>query len=181
MNETEYRAFVHDLYAGRILIGFDRGFARMVYTNMSISEIQRKTGEPAYLDKAVVLSVYIAQFFALLGASVLIGIALRWWAALIIPVSILIWGYNMSKSSMPGGSIWVHTFILIGAIIFHFANVISDPFISWAIVIFVFALWCGRFVYIASSFFLRAFILRNPRAFEAFSGAITMLSTNNGK
>ena len=181
MDETEYRQFVQDVNAGRIMIGVDRPFARKVYTKMSFSAIQQATGETPFIEKAVVLFAFVAQAIAILGAFVLAVFAFRWWAFLVIPVVAILWFYNMSRSSMGGASIRIHTVALIGALIIHFLKVLPNPWMSEFLIVFVFALWCSRLVYNASTFLLRECVLRNPRALEAFEEGITIREIRTGR
>jgi hypothetical protein len=66
------------------------------------------------------------------------------------------------------------TLVLIVAVSAHFMNLFANPWMSGFVTAFLFALWCDRLLYCASTFFLRAFVLRNQRALEAFREGITI-------
>jgi len=168
MNEAEYEQLVQAAYDDRILVGIDRAFARRLYTNVATSEIEEATGEAPYLGKLVVWFAFLSSPIAMLGSSVLAAYAFRWWSLLIIPVTLLWWVFNRSRSVRGGASIWLHTLLVIVAVSAHFMDLFSNVSISGFVTAFVFALWCDRFLYWSSTFFLRAFVLRNQRAFEEF-------------
>lgn len=69
---------------------------------------------------------------------------------------------------------WPYTFFMVVAVSAHFMDLFPSALISGFVTAFVFALWCDRLLYWASTFFLRAFVLRNQRAFEAFRDSITI-------
>ena len=71
-------------------------------------------------------------------------------------------------------SVWFLTFAVILAVSVYFMRLLPTPWISGFVAVFVFAMWCDRILYCASTLFLRAFVLRNRRAFEAFAEGITI-------
>jgi len=174
MDDAEYKKFVESAYHGRVLIGVDRVFARKVYTDIPISTIWEATGEAPYLEKVVVWFAFLASPLALLTSAVLAVLAFRWWAFLIVPVTFLWWMINRSMSVLGTSRIWFHTLVLIVAASVHFMNLLRNPWMSGFVMAFVFAMWSDRLLYCASTFFLRAFGLRNKRALEAFGEGITI-------
>lgn len=174
MNEADYKRLVQSAYDGRILIGVDRVFARRLYTDVGLSAIEQATGEAPYLEKLVVWFAFLAAPLAILGSGVMAAVAFRWWAFFIVPVAFLWWMFNRSVSVLEGSSIGFLTLAMIVAVSAHFMNLLPDPWMSGFVATFVFAMWCDRFLYWVSAFFLRAFVLRNQRALEAFREGITI-------
>lgn len=160
-------------YDGRILVGVDRVFARKLYTDMATSAIEEVTGEAPYLEKLVVWFAFLASPLAIVGSAVMAAFAFRWWALLIVPVAFLCWMFNRSMSVRGGSSIWFLSLAVIAAVSAHFMNLLPTV-ISGFVVAFVFAMWCDRLLYWASTVFLRAFVLRNQQALEAFGEGITI-------
>jgi hypothetical protein len=146
---------------------------------MSISAFQQTTGESPYFEKTVTMFAFVAQYLAIFGVAVLACFAFRWWVFLVVPVAIIVWFYNMSMSTMGGASIRLHNIALIVALAIHFLKVLPNPKTSGFIAVYIFSLWCSRFLYHAATHFLRAFVLRNPRALEAFGEAITLREAGN--
>lgn len=174
MNDADYKALVQAAYNGQIIVGVDRVFARKLYTDVAISTIEKATGEAPYVEKIVVWFAFLASPVAILSSVILAVFAFRWWALLIVPAALLIWMSNASTSARGDSSIWFLTFFLIVAVIINFINLLPIVWMSGFITVFVFALWCHRFLYYSSTFFFRAFILRNQRAFETFNESITI-------
>jgi len=174
MNDDQYKTLVQSAYDGRLLVGVDRVFARKLYTGMATSAIEEATGEAPYLEKLVVWFAFLASPVAMLGSAVLAAVAFHWWALLIVPVALLWWMFNRSTSVRGGSSIWFLTLALIASVSVHFMNLLAIPRMSGLVAVFAFALWCDRLLYCASTFFLRAFVLRNQRALEAFGEGITI-------
>lgn len=174
MNDAEYKALVQSAYDNRILIGVDRIFARRLYTNISTSTIHTITGETPYIEKFVIWFAFLASPIAICMGVFAAVFGFRWWAFIVVPGALLLWMLNRSMSVRGGSSMWFLTLILVTAVSLHFMKLLSSPWMSGFIAIFAFALWCDRLLYCASTFFLRAFVLRNPRALEAFGEGITI-------
>lgn len=174
MNDADYKTLVQSTYDGRVLVGVDRAFARNLYTDVATSAIEDATGEAPYLEKLVIWFAFLASPLAILGCAVMAAIAFRWWAILVVPVAFLWWMVNKSMSVRGGSSIWFLTLIVIVAIGLHFTHLLPSLWMSGFAATFAFALWCDRLLYCASTFFLRAFVLRNQRALETFGEGITL-------
>jgi len=174
MSHSEYRTFIQAAHEGQILVGVDRVYARKLYTDVPISVIEEATGEAPYAEKLVVWFAFLASPLAIVCSAILAAFAFRWWAFLIIPVAFIWWMFNRSMSARGDSSLWLHTIIVIAAVSVHFANILPTHWMSGFAALFTFALWTDRLLYCSSTFFLRAFVLRNQRAFEAFGEGITI-------
>lgn len=174
MKEFEYKAFVESSYQGRVVVGVDRVFARKLYTDVPIFAIEEATGEAPYFEKLVVWFALLVSPLAILGSASLAVVAFRWWAILIIPAAFFLWMSNKSMSVRGDSAMWLLTLILIVAGVIHFTNIFAASWISGFVTAFAFALWCDRLLYCASTAFLRAFVLRNQRAFEAFQEGLVI-------
>src|SRR5207249_6315752 len=172
MNDTEYEAFIQSACDGRVLIGVDRIYARQVYLEMATSAIEEATGEAPHLEKVVVWCAYLASPLAIATSALLIAFTFHWWALLIVPVVLVAWMLNAIYARRGRSSIWLLAVLVIAAMSVHFMNLLANRWVSGLAATFAFALWCDRFLYWAATFFLRAFILRNRRAFEAFREGI---------
>ena len=169
MTESEYKAFVEQAHSGAKLIGIDRAVARKFYTDISLSKIEEETGEAPYFEKMVVWFAFLFAPVALLASFVLAVLAFQWWAALTIPLSIVIYFVFSGQSSMPrGGMLGISVFLAL-AIVSLFTGLFSSSFAPWYFIAVTFSLWASRLVYSAATAFLRAFVLRNQRALELMS------------
>ena len=166
MTESEYKAFVEQACSGGLMIGIDRAVARKFYTDIPLSKIEEETGEAPYFEKIVVWFAFLSAPVILLASFVLSVFAFRWWAALAIPVSIVIYFIFSGQSSMPRGGMLGISVLLAIAIGSLFIDFITSSVAPWYFITFVFSLWASRLVYFAATAFLRAFVLRNQRAFE---------------
>jgi len=174
MNDADYDTFVQSARNGRTLVGVDRVFARKLYTSVTTSAIKEATGEAPYLEKLVVWFAFLASPLAMLSSAVLAVFAFRWWALLIVPLAFSWWMLNRSMSMRGDSSIWFLTFVVIVTVTVHFMELLPTPCISRFVAIFALAMWCDRLLYRASTFFLRAFVLRNRRALESFGEGVTI-------
>jgi len=172
MNCADYETLVRAAYDGRILIGVDRAFARRLYTDVATSAIKEATGEAPYLEKLVVWFAFVTSPLAIFGSAVSAVFAFRWWAILVVPIAFLWWMVNRSMSSRGGASLWFLTLAVIVAVSVHFMKLLSIPWMSGFVAVFTFAMWCDRLLYCAATVFLRAFVLRNQQALEAFGEGI---------
>ena len=174
MNDTEYKAFVQSAYQGRLLVGVDRVFARKLYTDVATAAIEKATGEAPYLEKLVVWFAFLASPFAILSSAVLGVVGFRWWAFLVLPVAFLWWMGNRGDSVRRDSSMWLLTLAVIASVVVHFTGLLPNQWMSGFVAVFAFAMWCDRLLYCSSTVFLRCFVLRNPRALEAFGEGITV-------
>lgn len=174
MNDAEYKAFVESAYDGRVLIGVDRVFARRLYTDLATSRIQEATGEGPYLEKFVVWAAFLAAPISMAGTAVVAAFAFGWWTIVVIPASFVCWLLNKSMSVRAGSTMWFLTLLVVAATGAHFLKVLPSAWVSGFFIFFAMAMWCDRLLYWASTLFLRAFVLRNPRALSAFADGITI-------
>jgi hypothetical protein len=154
---------------GKLLIGVDRAMARKFYTNIPISKIQEETGETPYFEKTIIWFAFLFGPIALITCIVLGFFAFSWWGIscmVLCPVAYFMY----SSSSVLGDSkLTGITLLLFISIAIHFFGNLRTPWISGFISIFLLSLWCERLLYCASTFLLRAFVIRNARAFEFLS------------
>jgi hypothetical protein len=151
---------------GELLIGVDRGFARRFYTGVSVGVVEEHTGEAPYTEKGLVLAAWVGGPVALLVSAALTPFVIGWWSALAIPVAGLVWIAYFTSSSLGGARLTVVSILLVAAAALCAMSLWPGRGI-WALVfLYVAALWLVRFVYIGSTLFLRAFVLRNRKAFE---------------
>jgi hypothetical protein len=179
MNEDEYKDFVAKANSGALLIGIDRATARQFYMDIPLSKIEEETGEAPYFQKMIVWSAYLAAPIALLASFALAVFALRWWAAIAIPLSVVVYFVYSAQSSMPSrGMLGISLLLALASGIF-FTDFFNLPFVTWYAFSIVLALWASRLVYCASTALLRAFVLRNIRAFEFMAEHIHMREAGN--
>ena len=174
MNATDYKVFVQSVHDGRTLVGIDRIFARKLYTSRATSEIKKATGEAPYLAKLIVWFAFLGGPLAMLSSGVAAVLAFGWWALVITPAAFVWWFLNQSMSSRGDATIRTHSLFLVAAVGVHLAGRLLSPEVSSFLVLFALSLWCSRLLYCTSTFFLRAFVLRNHQALEAFAEGITI-------
>lgn len=182
MNDEEHQELVARFQSGSLLIGIDPSMARKLYTDVSLSLNTEETGETPYFDKIVVLGAFLGGPISLLTSFVMAGLAFGWWAALVIPISIVVYvvfsaissGHHpsMPKQGMAGVSV-----LLVLALLSLFFNWYPSRYISGYAVLVLFALWNARLVYVAATYFMRAFVVRNRRAYEFLAPNIHLKDT----
>lgn len=173
MGHLTHSELVNQEQQGKLLIGIDRPFARRFYTETPIATVLAETGEAPYFEKHTTFSVFFGGPLLLLSACISAAMFFAWWAALAIPVFLFIWiGFHSASSDGRSGSIGI-SIVLISFLILSFTSLLP---LSFAVTfsLFLASLWCSRVLYLASTVFLRCFILRNARAFEILRNAITL-------
>ena len=179
MTDDEYQTLVARIQSGSLLIGVDRGMARKLYTDVSLSHIEAETGEAPYFEKTVVLSAFVGGPVSLLGSFIMAGLAFGWWAALIIPVSIVVYFVFAGSSSMPKQGIAGMMVLLCLALLGLYLDWFPSNYITWYAVLVLFALWNARLVYAAATHFIRAFVVQNRRAYEFLAPHIHLREANS--
>lgn len=165
----EHKEVIHLEQQGKLLIGIDRAMARKFYTDIPISKIKEETGQAPYFEKIVVWFAFLFGPIALISSIVLGFLAFDWWGAICLVVCpILYFRYISSSVRGASSSIGVTIFLLISVGVHLFSN-LKTPWITGFASAFLFCLWCIRLLYCSSTVFLRAFVIRNGRAFEYLS------------
>ena len=180
MTEDQYKALVARVESGSLLIGIDRAFARKFYTDVPLSRIEEDTGEGPYLEKVVVWFAFVSAPIALFASFVLSALVFRYWAALVIPLSAIVYFFLAARSSVGDSRMLSVSILLALAIASLFTNFFSSQFVPWYAIAVAFAFWAERLMYCAATTFLRAFILRNQRAFEFTEGPQIVVKETTG-
>ena len=169
MTPDEHRQIIKEEEAGTLLIGVDRPSARKFFTDVPRQTLAEKLEEPLYLEKAIVLSSFVLGY-ALIAASVALSVrAFGWWAFLVATVTLVVWASYLAESSKGATGI-VSALLVVGAVLTVYALV--D--LSWATKLWLFtfagSIFFSRFTYSASTFLLRALVIRNWRALDLLEG-----------
>ena len=162
----EYEEVIELEAQGRLLIGIDRTMAWKFYTDISASKIAENTGEKPYFEKTIVWLAFLFGPLALILSIILGFLAFGWWGTLCLTICPIIYFLYFSFSAKGGSRIFGITMILIISMAIHLWGVFNVPMISWFVIAFVFSLWLVRLLYCSSTFFLRAFVIRNKKAYE---------------
>lgn len=166
MTDDEYSQLVSRAQNGTLLIGLDRAIARKFYTDVPLRHVERETGEAPYFEKMVVFVAFLGAPLALAASFILAVLAFGWWAALAIPLSAIAYILFSGQSSMPNRGMVGVTLILALVVAAALLRVFPSEYIAWYFVSLAFSFWAARLVYAAATFLLRAFVLRNKKAFE---------------
>ena len=151
---------------GKLLIGIDRGLARKFYTGIPMSKIQEKTGESPYLETIMVRFVFWFAPVVLIASIVLGFFAFRWWGVICLTLCPIIFSWYFALSSLGDSKLVGITILSLAIGTVHFSGYLNTPWITGFSSAFLLSLWCVRFLYCSSTFFLREFITRNEKAFE---------------
>ena len=133
------------------------------------SKIVEETGEPPYLEKAIVWFAFLFGPIAL-ALSIVVGfLAFSWWGIICLVLCPIVY-FAYSSSSVMGGSklIGIAGLVLISVCVHFFGN-LKAPWLARFASAFLLSLWCVRLLYCSSTVFFRAFVIRNGRAFEYLS------------
>ena len=160
--------------SGKLIIGVDRGMARQFYTQVTTSRIKDETGEAPYFEKAIVLLSFVLGPIALLASIVLGFFAFGWWGIIVMVLCPVMYFTYSSMSVMGSSGIIGITIFLLISVGIHVWGILNAPSMTSFAIYFILSLWCARFLYCSSTFFLRAFVLRNRKAYEYLSNQLVI-------
>jgi hypothetical protein len=169
MTDDEHKQLASEFYMGKVLIGLDRSIARKFYTDVPFSHIIEETGEAPYFEKTVVFGAFVGGPLALFVSFILAVLAFHWWAALVIPASIVLYVVFSGASSMPKQGMASVSVLLGLTLLGLYLDWFPSKYVGWYAAVIIFALWNARLVYAAATYFIRAFVVRNRRAYEFLS------------
>lgn len=151
--------------AGTIAIGIDRVFARQFYTDIAISEIDRRTGERDLVARFFVFGAFLVAPAALLMSCILAAVGLKWFSAIAIPIAIVTYARYQSSSSSARSRLGAISWIFALSIAVSLFGGPRNRLPSGMISAFLLSLWALRFMYVAAVRSLRSLVLRNARAY----------------
>lgn len=172
MTDDEHKQLASEFYKGSVLIGLDRMVARKFYMDLSLKHIEEQTGEAPYFEVLAVFGTVVAAHLALVASWVLSVLAFGWWSVLAIPASTLVYFLFGGHSSLPNHRLLGVSLVLVAIVIAMRLGAFPSNYVAWYCISFAFSLWAARFVYFAAGHFLRAFVLRNKKAYEMLSSYI---------
>ena len=173
MTEAEHAEIVKAEAEGRLRIGVDRTAARRFYTDTPLRSIYQATGEGPYLEKLVTYICFIGGPVALLIAVVLSVIYFSWWSVALAPIAVFVWVSYYGASARGSSGLVGITIVLLAVFALHIFNPFSFPGTLFYVFLAL-ALWLGRCLYVTSTMFVRAFIVRNHRALAVLSTAVVL-------
>jgi len=176
MTEEEFKNLVIRADEGTALIGIDRALARKFYTIFPLSQIKRDMGEAPYMEKAIIIALYFLGWGSLIMNSILAPIVFKWWSVAIVPSTVIVYVIFIGDSSLPNRGWLILTLIMMFTIVLLIFNVFTTIYHGLFVVSLVLAFWAGRLVYVAATYFLRAFVLRNRKAFECVRPQVRFLT-----
>jgi len=100
-----------------------------------------------------------------------------WWSLLAIPLAGVVWLSCACSSSRGNARLLPITLLAIVVVVGLVLLDIVAP-MALAIGLVLLAAWLHRFAYVAATILLRAFVIRNSRAFEFLSDGITLKPTS---
>jgi hypothetical protein len=174
LSTSEREKLVADVHAGRVVLEVDREFAKKIYTSVPMDTMERTIGEVPYFEKGIVCSALFASPVALIVGIALLAFGLKWWIFVAAPAAVVLWFLNRTRSKNARAGIVVPTALLVAAVASCFVGPIHDAWISIGLLSFATAIWCDRLIYVESARFLRAQVLRNPRALEAYADGLVI-------
>lgn len=169
MTPEEHQELVRREEQGHVLIGVERTVARKFFTDTSHRKVQAEIGESLRLDRFIVKTSFVLGYVLVLLGLVASVWAFKWWAALVVPITIVLWGGYLAGSSRGNAGVGFGLVALIGAGAAYFLAPLSVP-VKICLLLVAGALFFARFTYTSSTFLLRALVLRNHRAFTALEG-----------
>jgi len=179
LTADEHAQLINSIRQGAVLLGIDRPFARRFYTDTPLSVMKENTGEERYLEKGLVWLAFLGGPLTLLSSGILSISVLKWWDILFIPFAAITWFIYHASSSRGTARLWPVSLLLVTTYIVYSLSVVQRSLALLAM-IFLFALWCSRFLYCGSAFFLRAFVMGNWRAFNFAKDGIAVRFGGDG-
>jgi len=179
MNDIEHDELVKLEEAGKILIGVDRTAARKLFTEVPLSKIQEMTGETPYFEKILVMFAYLMGPVALISSVVLAFMAFNWWGLIPLLLCPVVYSVYQGLSSRgDAGQSLITVFVVVASLIHFFGN-FNVPLSTGFVAVFLFSLWCIRFVYTSATLMYKAFAIRNRKAFDFLSSGLVIKDAEN--
>jgi hypothetical protein len=165
VTDNDHARLVQREARGEVRVGVDRVLARRFYTDTPLPTILEQTGEKPYLEKGVVMTAFVAGPLFLIATLVLGIFVLRWWMILAGPAAVIGWALFYMNSPRGGARLAVISVLVLLAVALAVLDPLENRRLELLFVVYLIALWLTRFLYSASTAFLRRFVLRNARAY----------------
>ncbi|MBN2104243.1 hypothetical protein JW835_09415 [bacterium] len=165
----KYQQFTELYQKGRLSMIVNRSMARKFYTHIPAPLIKKETGESPYFEKLTIWLSYLLSPVTLLASIALGFMTFGCWGFLSLFGSLSIYGLFASASLKSRSRLLDISLLFIVTVMIH---IYSDPDhfeMTRFACLFLLSLWCIRFAYWASGYFLKAFVLRNEKAYSYLS------------
>ena len=158
---------VREHYAGKLLIGIPRPEARRFFTQLSLEEIAGLIGEHPFIEWLTVRSSWVLLHLAIPVSLFFAVLAFRWFAFLVVPVTICFMGFWWAGSSTGFRRLrWPLLLLVPAAVNLLFFSSTGGLYFSLWFAVSAAAVFLITFTYNAAGFFLRLLVLRNERAYR---------------
>jgi hypothetical protein len=166
MNDAEHAELVKLEKQGKIIVGVDRPTARSFLISSPISKIETATGYAPYLEKGTVFFFFLSGPLALLSSLIAAIFAFGWWGIAVDIVCLVLYlGYQMMSSRGGAGALLI-SILLAGAVVIHFLDLSPLSSITLFGVLYLFALWSTRMLYVSATSLYRMMALRDDKLFN---------------
>jgi len=163
----EHDEMVRLHHAGDLLIGIDRPAARRFFTRLSLEGIAGLIGERPFIEWFTVRSSFALFHLATAASLVLAVLAFRWFALIVVPVTIAFMALWWAASSTGFRRLRWPLLLLIAAVInLSFFASVGKLYVGLWFLVLTAGIFLITFTYNSAGFFLRLLVLRNERAYR---------------
>jgi hypothetical protein len=163
---------------GSLLVGVHRSVAQQFWAEVPLKEIEIRTGEAPYTQKAIIYLAFVGGPVLLLASIVRAPWVIGWWAALGIPLGLVFWiGFHGNSGRPTGrlGTITVAWMVVAAGTAFSQGRAEA----AWQLgLLYVSSLWLSRLLYVASTSFFRYLVLHNRRAWEWLNSSLELVDAS---
>lgn len=171
MESTSHENFQQQCIRGDIAVGVDPAFARKLFSDSRPTEMLELIGESLTLQRIWIWSAIIASQVLVIISCYWAVVGFGWWAMLVVPVTITLWGAHGGSVSIGKPSLWWLALFIFGLI--SSRPIELHPEWKWTVFGLV-ALFVDRLKYRTASGMFRRLVYNNSRAYEVFRGEIVI-------
>lgn len=172
MEQEEYNVLIKQVEEGKLSVGIRRDYARRLFTDVPIKNINLKIGESLLVPKTIAMLTFCATPLFILVSWILAFYSYGWWGLIVVPPTFMGWLFYKSLSVRGGAGLKFITLLLFFVGYIHYFDVFYAKFFSAALFFYVLGLWFERFLYWYTTRELRSLVLRNRKAIYEFREGI---------
>lgn len=178
-SQLRHDEFVRRAAADEIVIGVEPALARRYLMKSSGDHLESGIGERATVERAIVTGAYWLGPLAMVASIPAAVAGFSWWSMIAIPVTLVGWWFYYGRASAGRQRVRSVVAGLGLALMLCYQSPTLTPSLLWLVCIAA-AFFFARMTFASASFFVRALVVRNVRAFDILNGTVVFVRNGTG-
>lgn len=171
----QHSEFLRLLRNGEIAVGIEAARARALLIDGSFRYLGKEVRRHLLLPSVTVLTLWVGEPLALLGAFVASALAVGIWALPIMGILLLLWFYTRLREAQTPHRVWPELLALVAALGWAAFLWGREPWLATSLAAMPLPWVCSRCSFVIAIRSLRSLVIKNVEAYEYFWGDVLFI------